>query len=134
MALPVTDEAGGTLKMFNIGRRLTPHVRHRQKYVDVPVTESRAFHFAANGAPPLHARTLRQFVEALEHASPGGCDAYLRRGDFSRWMADVFGDYALAEELRIHEHRYRAGLDADTLPEIVGAIRARYDLTEDEAP
>ena len=49
VALPITEEAGGELKMFNIGQRLTPHVRHRQKYVDVPVTESRAFQFAGNG-------------------------------------------------------------------------------------
>jgi hypothetical protein len=134
VALPVTEEAGGELKTFTIGQRLTPHVRHRQKYVDVPVTESRAFHFGVggNGAGPRRARTLRQFVDTIEHASPGACSGYLRRGDFSRWMADVFGDYALAEELRGHEHRYRAGVDVDTLSEIAGAIRARYDLTEDE--
>jgi hypothetical protein len=133
VALPVTKEADGELKMFTIGQRLTSHVRHRQKYVDVPVTEGRAFHFEADGAAFRRVRTLRQFVDALEHASPGACDGYLRRGDFSRWMAEVFGDYVLADELRDHEHRYRAGLDADeTLPEIVGAIRARYDLTEDE--
>ena len=118
--------------MFTIGQRLTPHVRHRQKYVDVPVTESRAFHFGANGGAPRRARTLRQFVEAIEHASPDAYDGYLRRGDFSHWIADVFGDYALAEDMREQERRYRAGLDADTLPEIAGAIRARYDLREDE--
>jgi len=131
IALPITFESGGELKMFTLGRRLTPHVRHRQKYVDVPVTESRAFRFSA-GATQLHARTLRQFVDVLEHASPDVCDGHLRRGDFSRWMVDVFGDYTLADELRRHEHRYREGLDTDTLPEIVGAIRARYDLTVDE--
>jgi hypothetical protein len=132
VALPITEEAGGELTMFTIGQRLTPHVRHRQKYVDVPVTDSRAFHFAANGAAPSRARTLRQFVDALEHASPVAFDGYLRRGDFSRWIADVFGDYALAEELREQEQRFRTGLDSDTLPEMVNAIRARYDLTEDE--
>ena len=132
VALPITEEAGGELKMFTIGQRLTPHVRHRQKYVDVPVTESRAFQFGANGAAPHHARTLRQFVDALEHASPGAFDGYLRRGDFSCWIAGVFGDYALAQELREQEQRFRTGLDGDTLPEMASAIRARYDLTEDE--
>ena len=132
VALPITQEAEGELKVFNIGRRLTPHVRHRQKYVDVPVAESRAFHFAGNGTAPRRAQTLRQFVDALEHGSTAALAAYLRRGDFSRWISDVFGDNALAEELRTHEKRFRTHADDDVLPEIVGAIRARYDLTEDE--
>ena len=131
VALPVTEEAGGELKLFTIGRRLTPHVRHRQKYVDVPVTESRAFLFAANGAGLRRARTLREFVDVLDHTPPAALDGYIRRGDFSRWIGDVFGDHALAEELRAHERRYRGGLDRDTAPEMVGAVRARYDLTED---
>jgi hydroxymethylpyrimidine pyrophosphatase-like HAD family hydrolase len=131
-ALPITEEAGGELKMFNIGQRLTVHVRHRQKYVDVPVTESRAFEFAANGGPAVRARTLRQFVAAVEHGSPAAMVPYVRRGDFSRWIADVFGDRALADELRRHERRFTAGMDTDVLPEIAGAIRARYDLMEDE--
>jgi hypothetical protein len=132
VALPITEEAGGELKVFNLGRRLTPHVRHRQKYVDVPVTESRAFHFAGNGSAPHRVRTLRQFVDALEHGSTPALGGYLRRGDFSRWIADVFGDNALAQELRREEQRFRSHVDDDVLPEIVGAIRSRYDLTEDD--
>ena len=45
--VPVTAEAGSELLPFTIGDRLTPHVRHRQKYVDVPVTDNRAFVFLA---------------------------------------------------------------------------------------
>ncbi|MET0213732.1 MAG: HAD family hydrolase [Vicinamibacterales bacterium] len=132
VALPITEEAGGELKVFNIGQRLTPHVRHRQKYVDVPVTESRAFQFAGNGSAPHRVRTLRQFVNTLEHGSMPALGSYLRRGDFSRWIADVFGDNALAQELRKEEQRFRSHIDDDVLPEIVNAIRARYDLTEDD--
>jgi hypothetical protein len=132
VALPITEEAGGELKVFNIGQRLTPHVRHRQKYVDVPVTESRAFHFAGNGSAPHRVRTLRQFVDALEHGSIPAFSGYLRRGDFSRWIADVFGDNALAQEMRKEEQRFKTRIDDDVLPEIVNAIRARYDLIEDD--
>jgi hypothetical protein len=133
VALPITEESGGELKMFTIGQRLTPHVRHRQKYVDVPVTDSRAFQFAANGGPPHKARTLRQFVDALEGmAAAASLAAYVRRGDFSRWIADVFGDNALADQLRVEEQRFRTSVDPDVVPEIVGAIRARYDLTEED--
>lgn len=131
MALPITEESGGELTMFNAGERLTPHVRHRQKYVDVPVTEGRAFAFAANGGPPVRARTLRQFVAAIEHAAPDALIGYVGRGDFSRWIAEVFGDRALAEELRRHEQRFRTGGDGDTVADIAAAIRSRYDLLEE---
>jgi hypothetical protein len=133
VALPITEESGGELKMFTIGQRLTPHVRHREKYVDVPVTETRAFQFAANGGPPRRVRTLRQFVDALEGTSPASLQSYLRRGDFSRWIADVFGDNALADELRVEEQRFRTSVDSDVVPEIIGAIRGRYDLTEEDS-
>jgi hypothetical protein len=131
MALPVTEEADGELRLFEMGQRLTQHVRHRQKYVDVPVTEGRAFVFSPNGGPRHRARTLREFVDSLESAADGTLEPYVRRGDFSRWIADVYGDHALAGELRDHEQRYRAGLDRDAVPEMVGAIRGRYDLTEE---
>jgi hydroxymethylpyrimidine pyrophosphatase-like HAD family hydrolase len=133
VALPITEEAGGELKLFTIARRLTPHVRHREKYVDVPVSASRAFVFNANGQPAPHkVRTLRQFVTELEKAPAPQLDGYIRRGDFSRWINDVFGDRALADELRALEERHRAGSRAETLPEIVSAVRGRYDLTDDE--
>jgi hypothetical protein len=131
--LPITEEAGGDLRLFTIAPRLTPHVRHREKYVDVPVTEHRAFVFAANGQPSgQRARTLRQFVSILERAPVPMLEGYLRRGDFSRWVADVFGDYPLAAELRALEEEHQAGPSADTVPEIVAAIRGRYDLVADE--
>jgi len=130
VALPITEEAGGDLCRFSIGRRLTPHVRHREKYVDVPVTEGRAFVFSDGPTPWRRARTLRQFVAEVEHQTGARIDGYLRRGDFSRWIGDVFGDHALAADLRRHEDRYRRGDDLDAAPEVVAAIRGRYDLTE----
>ena len=131
VALPITEEAGGELRLFNIGRRLTQHVRHREKYVDVPVTEQKGFVFGAP-APSARARTLREFVTILEAHPARAMKAYLQRGDFSRWIADVFGDRALAAEIREQEARYVTGVDGDTIPEIVSAIRGRYDLTSDD--
>ena len=123
------------LRRFTIGGRLTPHVRHRQKYVDVPVTDGRAFVFLANGRAGRRARTLRQFVDAIEGTDVRSADGYLRRGDFSRWIGDVFGDHSLAHDLRVQEQRYVSGEDRDTLPEIVATVRSRYDLTgDDESP
>jgi hypothetical protein len=133
VALPITDEAGGELRSFTMGPRLTPHVRHREKCVDMPVTEDRAFVFAANGYGALRrVRTLRQFVIVLESLPARSFDAYLRRGDFSRWIQHVFGDGALASGLRALEARYRATGSADIVSEVVAAVRSRYDLAEEE--
>jgi hypothetical protein len=132
VALPTTVEAGGALKPFTVGPRLTPHVRHREKYVDVPVSEHRAFVFPVDGNRMRHARTMRQFVFELESTPVRELDGFLRRGDFSRWVADVFGDHALATELRRIEARYRATREPDVVTEAAAAVRARYDLAEDE--
>jgi hydroxymethylpyrimidine pyrophosphatase-like HAD family hydrolase len=130
VALPVTKEAGGKLTLFTIGRRLTPHVRHREKYVDVPVTEGHAFVFEPkDGAQRYRARTLRQFVDVIEAMDEETADAYLRRGDFSRWLEDVYGDYALAQDLREIEDAHRDEPGSSTAIDLVSAIRSRYDLS-----
>jgi hydroxymethylpyrimidine pyrophosphatase-like HAD family hydrolase len=135
VALPITEEAGGELRLFTMAPRLTPHVRHREKYVDVPVPEYRAFYFGSNGRPLVRrARTLRQFVAELEGAPAGYLEPYVRRGDFSRWIADVLGDHALATELRTFEERHRVAPHAETVPEMVAAIRTRYDFVDDDLP
>ena len=135
VALPITEEAGGGLRAFTMGPRLTPHVRHREKYVDMPVTEDRAFVFGANGHGAVRrARTLRQFVNMLEGFPARSFDSYLRRGDFSRWIQQVFGDGTLASELRAAEARYRDGRSPDVVTDVVAAVRSRYDLAEEEEP
>jgi hydroxymethylpyrimidine pyrophosphatase-like HAD family hydrolase len=131
VALPVTSEAGSQLQKFTIGERLTPHVRHRQKYVDVPVPDSRAFVFRDSGSRTPRARTLREFVAVLDALEITRADGYLRRGDFSRWIADVFGDHALARELHVHECGYTRSGSGEALQRIAAAIRARYELTEE---
>jgi hypothetical protein len=126
VALPITEEASGQPRLFTIGQRLTPHVRHREKYVDVPVAEPRAFVFSSEGRPPyVKVHTLREFVTVLEQAESGALSGYLLRGDFSRWIGDVFGDRALADDLRLHEERFQRGRGGDAVPDIVAAVRGR---------
>lgn len=133
-ALPIATEAGSDLQVFTIGERLTPHVRHREKYVDVPVRDNRAFVFRGDGrAAPTRARTLREFVAALEDLDVGRADGYLRRGDFSRWIGDVFGDHALARELHAHERAYVQSRSGDALMRITDAVKSRYELSEEDA-
>jgi hydroxymethylpyrimidine pyrophosphatase-like HAD family hydrolase len=128
VALPITEEAGGRLIQFTLGTRLTPHVRHREKYIDVPVPDARAFVFTGRGHP-RSARTLREFVEGLERMPD--LAPYLARRDFSRWIGEVFGDHALAAELRDIEASYPDNASREAVREIVDAVRRRYELGRD---
>ena len=58
-------------------------------------------------------------------------DGYLRRGDFSRWIADVFGDRALARELQALERAYVESRSGDAVARIAAAVRSRYELAEE---
>lgn len=58
-------------------------------------------------------------------------DGYLRRGDFSRWIADVFGDHALARDLQAYERAYLRSGSRQELERVVEAVRSRYDLTDE---
>lgn len=134
VALPVTEEAGGALRRFTIGPRLTPHVRHREKYTDVPVSEPKAFVFTANGtALGRRARTLREFVAVLEEHAPTVFEAHLQRGDFSCWLAGVFGDSGVAADVRRLEDQHRSAPAPGTIPGIIAVIRSRYEFGGDEA-
>lgn len=132
VALPVTEEASGQLQRFTVGSRLTRHVRHRQKYVDVPVSADRAFVFHADGQQLRRVRTLRAFVAELETRPAVSLASYARRRDFSRWIGDVFGDGALANELRALERGHGTGRDDVASAALARAVRARYDLGEGE--
>jgi hypothetical protein len=129
--LPVTDEAHGDLKRIRLAPRLMPHVRHQAKYIDVPVSESHAFVVWRNGAPTGgRIRTLRGFVDLLEAASAEALQGHLQRGDFARWITDVFGDYPLAERIRRLEREYRAGTLIDTTEAMAQAVRSRYEFVD----
>ena len=58
-------------------------------------------------------------------------DGYLRRGDFSRWIAHVFGDRALARELQGHEREYVQSRSGNAVARIADAVKSRYELTEE---
>jgi hypothetical protein len=127
--LPITDESGGGLRRVRLAPRLTPHVRHLAKYIDIPVLPSRAFVFWDDGSPTgTRAGTLREFVRIVETSAETLLAGHLRRGDFSRWVADVFGDYPLAIELRRLETRYRAGTLAEPGAALGQTIRTRYEF------
>jgi hypothetical protein len=104
---------------------LTEHVRHRAKYLDMPVIDSQAFVFTDNGRPNLRARTLKEFTTHVAEL-PAGLAGHLRRHDFSRWIEDVFRDRPLAARL----HKVEGGVETedprDVANAVAQAIRARY--------
>jgi hypothetical protein len=98
----------------------------------VPVGDAHAFVFHPSGRPEtFRAHTLREFVMVLDDLDVTQADGYLRRGDFSRWIADVFGDRALARELQKHEREYVQSRPEDAAAQIAAAIKSRYELTDD---
>jgi hydroxymethylpyrimidine pyrophosphatase-like HAD family hydrolase len=130
VALPVTEEAEGEVRRIQLVPRVTTHVRHLAKYTDIPVPEGRAFLFSHDGLQPTRARTLREFVGAVERAPAAALDGHFRRRDFSRWVAEVLGDYPLARELRRIEDQYRAGTIGDSSVRLVQVVRSRYELAD----
>jgi len=125
--LPGAEEARGQILRFQLAPRLTAHVRHQTKYLDMPVAEDQAFVFASDGRPGARARTLKTFTGLLISLPPDLIEGHLRRHDFSRWIDGVFRDHPLASHVRRLEARVRAD-EAREIAEIIAqAIRARYE-------
>ena len=130
--LPQVEEAHGVLCRIQLAPRLTPHIRHQHKYFDIPVAGDRAFIFSRNGRPNgLRACNLREFIAGVALTSVKDIGSHLQRGDFSRWIAQVFGDDVLAKELQAIEEQWRIGLTADVNGAIISAVEKRYKLPED---
>jgi hydroxymethylpyrimidine pyrophosphatase-like HAD family hydrolase len=129
--LPRVAADGHLPQRFTIAPRLTAHVRHRAKYLEVPVADEHAFQFTINGknlGPP--ARTLKEFVHMQEQLPTGALEGHARRGDLSRWIAKVFGDQPLAVAIRDVEEQFRQGQVQDLSLTLVKPIRDRYELSE----
>jgi hypothetical protein len=131
--LPITTEAEGKILRLRLAPRLTPHVRHLAKYIDIPVPAGRRFVFSLAGQPTgQQARTLRELIVHLAEVPAQAVEEHVRRGDFSRWIARVFGDYPLAKSVGQIEadHAGRAGGVGDVVSSLGQAVRARYDFVE----
>ena len=131
IALPRKGNAGSVPQRVRLAPRLTPHIRHAAKYVDIPVPEKDQFVFwNGNHMSGYRARTLRQFLSVIENCSTSEMDGHLQREDFSAWIATVFGDYVLADVVHGIEHDYRTGELVDVIPKLADAVRSRYDLID----
>jgi hypothetical protein len=129
--LPGAEESGGRVRRFELAPRLTEHVRHRTKYLDMPVLESQAFVFTTNGQAGPRARTLKELMGLLAALPAGAIEGHLRRHDFSRWLDDVFRDKSLGSHLSTIEDRIDGEDPRDVAADIAQAIRARYEIAAD---
>ena len=127
--LPKTEEAHGSLSKFQVYPRLTAHIRHKQKYLDMPLPEEKAFIFVHNGVPTgRRARTLKEFAAVLTTVSADKIEEHLRRQDFSNWIAGVFKDEELANQVREIEELYDLGQLPDVNDALITLIHDRYNL------
>jgi hypothetical protein len=129
--LPGAEESHGRVRRFALAPRLTAHVRHRTKYLDMPVLDSQAFVFTENGHSGPHARTLKEFMGLLAALPGERIESHLRRHDFSRWLNDVFRDHPLGSYVNTIEDRVDTDDPHDVAADIAQAIRARYEIAAD---
>ncbi len=128
--LPPTEEARGELRRFHVAPRLTQHVRHRTKYFYVPVAAENVFVFTDNGRPfGESAATLLELAGSVQRLALNVIEGHVRRHDFSTWIANLFGDKALANTVRELESQHRANGTVETFRnELAAAIEARYEI------
>jgi hydroxymethylpyrimidine pyrophosphatase-like HAD family hydrolase len=125
--LPGPDEAHGDTVVVRTHERLTPHVRHRQKYFDAPVADAHAFVFT-DRSPAVRVRSFSEMVARLAELPPAALRGYCERHDVSRWVRDVFRDHLLAARLLEIERRVRNDDPRGVADALAQAIRARYEF------
>jgi len=115
----IEPDGGGTALTFVAAPRETAHVRHLRKYVESRVAAAEGFIFrGADGREVARADNLHDFRRVVAAVADAVLAQHAARGDFSRWVLDVFSDRELARQLRKTEARWRRG----EIPDIRGAI------------
>ncbi len=107
--------------------RQTTHVRHRKKYADSRVAHDRRFFFRRpDGRVIGEADSLNGFRRAVLGADDATLTYHADRGDFSRWVLDVFSDRELGRQFRKMEARSRRGEVTDLRSVVARLIAFRY--------
>ncbi len=127
--LPPTEETCGKLRRFVVAPRLTAHVRHRTKYYDIPVSKSHEFVFTSDGQPVGEsAATLRELASAAKRVAPKVLTNHCRHHDFSRWIASLFYDHDLANDIRKVESALRHDGNVEAfLSSLCETVERRYE-------
>jgi hydroxymethylpyrimidine pyrophosphatase-like HAD family hydrolase len=135
--LLMKKETGSTwlASTFTAPHRATSHVRHLKKYSGAAVRPEHAFLFRSpNGHLEATADSLDGFRRIVTTASDAALGHHAGRGDFSRWIRDVFSDRELAAQLRKAERRWGRGEIPHLGPVIDELIATRYWSEREGAP
>ena len=124
--LPGSAESLGRPRHVLMAPRLTSHVRHRAKYLDMPVLDDQAFVFRTGGRV-ARAHTLKAFMAMLAALPGEQIQGHLARHDFSHWLNDVFRDHGLAGRVSALESGALTRDPHDIAADVAQSIRARYD-------
>jgi hypothetical protein len=120
------DKPTGALT-FAPSLRQTPHVRHLRKYADSQVPPGQRFLFRGpDGHIVAAADSLNAFQGAVASAPEAVLAHHAGRGDFSRWVVDVFGDRTLGHQIRKLEARWTRGEMRDLRPRLQALVALRY--------
>jgi len=115
--------------------REIPHVRHRRKYASSTVPPDRSFVFRdREGAAVATADSLAAFQRVLAQVAEQVLLGHAERGDFSRWIRDVFRDRVLASQLRKTEARWRCREIPDLRVALRALIAAHYGIEAEPEP
>jgi hydroxymethylpyrimidine pyrophosphatase-like HAD family hydrolase len=129
VVLPDRDAAAGVLRRIRLAPRLTHHVRHRHKYLDVPVGRDVGFRFVLDdGTRSVLVCSLQEMVDALATLPGNRIRGHVRRADISRWIEEIFHDRTLAGRIREFEQRFELGSLPDFNGAAMHAIQERYGV------
>jgi phosphoglycolate phosphatase (TIGR01487 family) len=125
--LIVEPEGEGRAVTFVATPRETTHVRHLRKYADSRVPFAERFLFRRpDGHVVAEAQSLHDFRRVLMTVDDHVIAHHARRGDFSRWVLDVFSDLEVAKQLKKTEARWRRAEIPDLRRAIDRLITFRY--------
>ncbi len=131
--LPRSEESQGKLRRFELLPRLTSHIRHKAKYLDIQLIAEQSFVFTEDGRTVgSPARTLKEFIGQLHRLPIPVIAGHARRGDFSSWFAGVFHDNLLAADVRKIEQRCRLGHSNKLRESLIKSIQARYEFPPED--
>lgn len=101
---------GGPVVRLRPAMRRVPHIRHRYKYLDIPLPPGKRFWFRnAEGAVGVEAASLYEFLHLLPTLPIASLEYHDRRQDFIRWAEEALGDEGFAARLRKLSHRRLRG-------------------------
>jgi hypothetical protein len=131
MVAAESGEAEVRQSKFELSNHLNSD-HQKNKHDDRRLIQEAGFVFTEDGkAVGTPARTLKEFVSSLTNSAPSVVEGHIQRGDFPRWIADVFDDQLLASEIQKLEQRYRHGHSQDLCDSLARLIAEHCNFSDE---